>query len=166
MRLNPLSSPRVDPQAPGLPPLRRCGLIRDKPTGADFSALCLAYRSRGGLGRGEDLARQLASRGLGGLSSLGRSIERRQVFSVRWMGEHWLPLFQFDLRDLSTSAGLRPVLAELERVYGEWDIATWFVQPNDLLNGVAPIDHLAADAQEVAEVARGDRLIAECRRTN
>lgn len=145
-------------------PLRRCGEIGDHPTGADFSALGVAYRGSGGLGRGDDVARLLADRGLGGVAGLGRLIERRQVFSVRWLSEHWLPLFQFDRRDFSTLSALQPVLRELDPVYGPWDVATWFVQPNDLLGGLRPLDGLATNPQQLVDVARGDRLIIECRR--
>lgn len=141
-------------------PLRRCGEIGEHPTGSDFNALADAYRGSGGLVRGDDLARMLADRGVGDVSSLARLIERRHVFSFRWQAELWLPLFQFGRSDPSAPPPLQPVLHELDRVFGAWDVATWFVHCNALLGGARPIDALASNLQGVIDAARGDRLAA------
>lgn len=161
-----LNAPSTLPASPywGHPsPLRRCGEIGDHPTGADFSALGAAYRASGGLARGDDLARLLAGRAIGSVASLGRMIERRQVFCFRWHAEIWLPMFQIDLRDASTVASLPPVLRELDRVFGPWDVAAWFVQPNELLGGARPLDGLATNPLALVDAARGERLLAACR---
>lgn len=137
--------------------------IDRQPTDGDFIALGVAYRGSGGLARGDDLARLLEERRCGDYSSLARLIVGGLVFSFRWHEDFWVPLFQFDKRDLSVRAVLRPVLAELATVFDGWAVGDWFVRPNARLLGERPIELLDANLAAVREAARGDRLDAASR---
>jgi len=133
------------------------------PTDADFIALGVAYRSSGGLARGDDLARLLEERGRGDFSSLARLIVGGRIFSFRWHEDFWVPLFQFDWRDLTVRAVLQTLLLDLSAVLDGWSIGHWFVQPNARLRGERPIECLDADPAAVCQAARGDRLDAASR---
>jgi hypothetical protein len=93
------------------------------------------------------------------LSRVARWIARREVASVAWRGQLWMPLFQFERPSLD----LMPVAAEVVRtlrgVYDDWELAEWFARPNDLLGGRCPAARLATDPCAVKEAARIDRFI-------
>jgi hypothetical protein len=56
------------------------------------------------------------------------------VFSFDWRRTYWVPMFQFDLTDLSVRAGLQQVIAEFDNSFDNWKLAMWFTQPNLWLN--------------------------------
>ena len=55
---------------------------------------------------------------------------------------------------------LQAILSELVPVFGEWELALWFGQPNSWLQGSAPVDLIDLDASAVLGAARADRFIA------
>jgi hypothetical protein len=134
--------------------------ISDLPSSHGFSALLSAYRSTGGTARGDDLARLLEDYRLGDFVSLAKLIASNAVFGFPWRATLWIPMFQFDLRDLSMKEGPRQVLQELGCDFDGWARAVWFVMRHARLGGRRPVDLLKADLSDVLDVARADRFSA------
>ena len=132
------------------------------PCDQDFAALRTAYRASGGIARGDDLARLLDEHHSGDFVSLAMSILEGELFAFQWQQTFWVPMFQFDLRDLSVkpNPNARRVLTELAGEFDGWALALWFAQPNHWLHGARPVDVLNANLSEVLQAARTDRFIA------
>ena len=130
------------------------------PNLAHFQSLRVAYRQTGGVARGDDLARLLEDRKLGACVNLAKLIVGRGVFAFKWQDELWIPMFQFDLRDLSLKMAHRPVLAELAPVFDNWALADWFAKPNAWLRDRSPVNVLGSNLPAVLDAARADRFIA------
>lgn len=130
------------------------------PSDRDFVAMRAAYRATGGIARGDDLAQLLEDLGRGDVASLARLIAAGDVFGFDWHRSFWVPMFQFELRDLSVKPAARQVLAELAPVFDGWTIAVWFAQANSWLNEYRPVDLLDTHFPGVLKAARADRLIA------
>jgi hypothetical protein len=126
----------------------------------DFSVLRHAFRPSGGIARGDDLSRLLEDHRCGDFISLARFIAQHEIFAFQWRDSFWIPMFQFDLRDLSIREGPHRVLAELESVFDGWSMAVWFAQRNSWLHGHRPVDLLDADLDSVLQAACADRFIA------
>jgi hypothetical protein len=141
-------TPRLDEPFDGLP------------TDRDFIAMRASYRATGGTARGDDLGRLLEDRRRGDGVSLARLIVSGEVFGFEWQRTFWIPMFQFELRDLSRKPGPRQVLAELASEFDGWTLAQWFAQPNCWLNERRPVDVLDANLPAVLGAARADRFIA------
>ena len=127
---------------------------------AGFAAMRAAYHRKGGLARGDDLGHLLEDRARGDFVSLARLIVAGEVFGFEWRHGIWIPLFQFDLEDLSIRPGLRPVLVELASEFDGWRLAAWFVEPNAWLDGALPIDLMDSKLSDVVQAARADRFVA------
>ncbi len=127
---------------------------------AEFRALQAAYRPTGGLARGDDLVRLLEDWQQGDHVSLARLIVARAVFGFKWHGQFWIPMFQFELHDLSIKMAHRQVLVELAPVFDSWSLAVWFAQPNSWLCGQSPVNVLGNNLPAVLDAARADRFIA------
>ena len=130
------------------------------PSSLGFVAMLTAYRPTGGTARSEDLGRLLENRPYGDSMSLTRLVDAGEVFGFEWRNAFWIPMFQFDLRDLSVKPGPRKVLAEFAGVLNGWALASWFAEPNTWLNGARPVDKIDADLTAVVDAARTDRFIA------
>lgn len=130
------------------------------PGEAQFHGLRAAYRPSGGLARGDDLARLLEDRQQGDFVSLARVLVGREVFGFKWHDALWIPMFQFELRDLSIKIAHRPVLAELAPVFDSWSLADWFARPNAWLCKQSPVQVLESNLPAVLAAARADRFIA------
>jgi hypothetical protein len=133
-----------------------------EPCGRDFAAMCETYRASGGMARGDDLARMLSERQAGDFVSLAMLILERDVFAFQWQQSFWVPMFQFDIRDLSvkTNPNARQVMSELVDQFDGWALAVWFAQPNHWLHDARPVDLLNSNLADVLEAARADRFIA------
>ena len=129
------------------------------PKDRDFVAMHAAYRASGGMARGDDLARLLEDRRRGDFASLARLIVAGEIFSFEWHHSVWVPMFQFELRDLSTKAAPRQVLAELSHGFDGWTLAVWFARPNPCLNGQRPVDLLDSNLPAVLDADRTARFI-------
>ncbi len=136
------------------------GGVGAQPSSAGFVAMLAAYRDTGGTARADDLARLLQDRQHGGYVSLARLLAHGKVFSFEWRGSRWVPMFQFDLNDLSVRPGLQQVLVELSGEFDDWSLAAWFAEPNSWLDDQRPVDLIATDLKSVVEAARADRFIA------
>ena len=143
-----------------LAPTARADRARVLPEDRDFLAMHAAYRASGGLARGDDLARLFEDRRCGDFISLAGLITAGEIFSFDWHRSFWVPMFQFELRDLSIKPGPRQVLAELARAFDGWSLAIWFARPNSCLNGHRPVDLLDSDLPAVLDAARTDRFVA------
>jgi len=124
-------------------------------------ALRAVFRRTGGLARGDDLARLLEDRQLGDFVSLARLIASGDVFGFEWQTMFWVPMFQFELNDLSLRWNAHSVAAELSGVFDGWRLAAWFAQPNSWLDDRSPVDLLNSDLTAVREAARADRFVAK-----
>ena len=87
-------------------------------------------------------------------------LDAGEVFGFEHARTFWIPMFQFELRDLSVRPELRKMLAELRSVFDGWAIAVWFAQPNAWLQGRRPVDPVLPEFPAVLEAARTDRFIA------
>jgi len=123
-----------------------------------FVELLHSYRSCGGLARAEEALALLEGEVEQGLSTLARWIALRQVISFEWQGQIWLPLFQFDRRDMSIHPQLMPILSELRGVFDAWEAAHWFARPNSTLDGLSPAEAFRDDPASVLQAARTDRF--------
>jgi hypothetical protein len=119
-----------------------------------------AYRASGGLPSGDELARLLQDHRCGELLTLAGLLGVGEVFGFDGQGSFWLPMFQFELHDLSIRRELRPGPAELAPVFHGLALAIWFAQPSCWLHGCRPMDLLTDDQSEVLRAARTDRFIA------
>ena len=134
--------------------------LRRVPSDRDFAAMRAGYRATGGMARGDDLARLLEDMRCGDVSTLARLIASGQVFGFDWHGSFWVPMFQFELRDLTVRPSVRQVQAELAKVFDGWTIAVWFSQRNSWLDEQRPVDLLDTALPAVLHAARADRFIA------
>ena len=148
-------APATGPASPTLDTL-----IGDAPTAGGFAALLAAYRSTGGTARGDVVARLLDDHRLGDFDSLARMVASNQVFGFDWLSTLWIPMFQFELRDLSVKPGAQLVMAELGTSFDGWARAAWFALPNSWLNDRRPVDLMDSGLSEVLGAARIDRFIA------
>ena len=130
------------------------------PNSRGFVRMLSDYHASGGLARGDTLGRLLDDWQCGDFISLARLIASDKVFSFRWHDQSWVPMFQFELRDLSVKPGPSRVLAELQPVFDDWGLAAWFLEPNSWLHTKRPLDLLDSDLAGVLEAARADRFIA------
>lgn len=127
-----------------------------------FVALRAAYRSTGGVARGDEIAAWANLKGQGDYLSLNRAIVAGELFSFAWNNAFWLPMFQFDLHDLSVRPEVRWVLADLGKAFDGWELAVWFAEPNAWLQGRRPVDLLETAFPEVVLAAQADLYIATC----
>lgn len=126
---------------------------------AAFAAMCKAFRPSGGMARGEDLAHTMAAHRQGDYASLARQIVDRDVLSFEWEASYWLPMFQFDLHDLSVRRDLLPLIWELQNDCDGWALATWFARAHADLGGQAPVELLDTELAAVLVAARAGRQV-------
>jgi hypothetical protein len=154
------SRPHAEGDTGPLLALQRDADLVDLPGDRDVAAMRAAYRATGGIARGEDLARWLEEHELGDFVTLARLIVSGAIFSFEWQDGFWIPMFQFDLHDLSVRPGPQQVLAELAADFDGWSLAVWFAKPNSWLADRRPVDLLASNLDAVRQAARADRFIA------
>lgn len=131
----------------------------DTPNDCGLAAMRAAYRDSGGMARGDDLDRLLEDQQPGDFVGLGRLIGAGEVFGFEWQREFWVPMFQFDLRDLSVKSGAQHVQAELVDELSGWALAAWFVRSSSWLGNRRPVDLLDSELAEVLGAARTDRFL-------
>jgi hypothetical protein len=118
------------------------------------------YERTGGLMRSEEVLFLLRRRSSQALSLLARWIVDQRVVTFEWQGDRLVPMFQFELADMSIRPEAAAVLAELAGVFDDWELASWFAVPNAWLQRRNPVDTLQADTQAVLDAARADRFVA------
>lgn len=153
--LQPMPSPSSATLSPAVD-----DAIEELPTRRGFAALLSSYRASGGTARGDDVARLLEDHGLGNFMGLARLIATSEVFGFEWRSTIWIPMFQFNLHDLSVRPSAGKVLAELGAGFDGWARAAWFAQPNSWLQRRKPVDLMSSALPEVLTAARADRFVA------
>jgi hypothetical protein len=128
-------------------------LYGQKPNSSAFVNLLSAFRGSGGTARGDDLGRLLEDHRCGDFVSLARLIVSDDIFGFEWRHSYWVPMFQFDLSDLSTRIGPQQVRAALGLDEG-WRTAVWFARPNRWLMGQRPVDLIESELTAVIHAAR------------
>lgn len=136
------------------------GDIGDVPNERSFEAMRIAYRSTGGLASGDDLERLLQDCRFADPVSLTGRLDSGEIFGFDWRYRLWVPMFQFDLRDLSVKPVPQQVRTVLSAEFHGWTLAAWFTQGNAWLNHRRPVDLLDTDLPAVLEAARADRFVA------
>lgn len=116
-----------------------------------------AYRATGGVACGDDLARLAGVCAHVDLALLARRVVAGGVFGFDWRGSFWIPMFQFDLRDLSIRTGPRRVIEALAPAWDGWTMAAWFSRQNARLNERRPVDLLDSDLEAVVAAATRDQ---------
>ncbi|TDP71078.1 hypothetical protein [Roseateles toxinivorans] len=134
--------------------------ISDLPSSLGFIGLQAAFRATGGTARADDLARLLEYRRSADGATLPELMAEGAVFGFRWRHCLWIPMFQFDLADLSIKRGPHAVLEELSNDFDGWTRAAWFARPTAWLQGRRPVDLLESNLNAVLGAARADRFIA------
>lgn len=126
----------------------------------DFDAIVGAYKTNGGTARADVLAMLLEEKNKGNFVSVVRRIVSGDIFSFEWQNHFWVPMFQFNLHDLSVKQEVRRVVYELSAVLDNWTLALWFAEPNSWLKGRRPVDLVDSHFSEVLHAARADRFVA------
>lgn len=125
-----------------------------------FNLMRAAYSPSGGIARSGDLARLVEDLRCDDYTSLVRLVVSRRVFGFEWQQEFWVPMFQFELRDLSLKSRQLPVLDELVGIFDGWSLAAWFAAPNAWIACQRPVNLLDTDLPAVLAAARADRFVA------
>lgn len=131
------------------------------PNGRGFIALLEAFRATGGTAPGEIVGRLLEEHQVGNAVSLAKLIYTGQAFGFEWRESLWLPMFQFDVNDLTLKASVQSVRAELPALWSGWMLASWFAGPNTRLDGRSPADVLDLDFDAVMRAARSLESVDE-----
>lgn len=134
--------------------------LSDLPSSLGYIGLLAAFRASGGTARADDLERLLEYRRSADGAHLSELVAGGGVFGFQWRHCLWIPMFQFDLADLSIRSGPQAVLRELSGDFDGWTRAAWFARPTAWLQGRRPVDLLASNLNAVLGAARADRFIA------
>lgn len=94
------------------------------------------------------------------ISEVAHWIVERRIVSFPWRGLSLVPMFQFDVADMTLDDATQRVVAELRTAYDDWGLACWFARPNPWLGERAPADAIAREGGAVLEAARADRFVA------
>jgi hypothetical protein len=132
----------------------------DRPGERGVKALRAAYRASGGVARGDDLARLLDDRPPPDPTRFDGLVGDGAVFGFDWRGALWVPMFQFELADLSVRPQPLQVRAELALRFDAWQIAVWFARRNPGLGSLRPVDLVNDHLARVLTVARIDLGLA------
>jgi hypothetical protein len=138
-------------------PFRRDGGVT--PSDLLFTELLDACRHSGGLARCSEVAQRLARRRPDGVTWLEDCLRRRTLVSLDWHSGPWLPLFQFDLSDMTLREAVRRASAELSGVMDGWDLAAWYVRPQCLLQHRSPLELLDTQPELVRDAARQEHFV-------
>lgn len=125
-----------------------------------FDNMIGGFRPSGGTARADDLALLLEERKRGDFVSLAKRMVSRDIFSFKFRNHFWIPMFQFDARDMSVKQEVRRVINELGSVLDNWTLARWFTEPNAWLRDRRPVDMMTHHFADVLDAARADRFIA------
>lgn len=125
-----------------------------------FMAMLDSYRATNGLARAQEVFTMYKSHHGNDVATLARWIVKREVVSFDWQSKVWVPLFQFDRSHMSILPSMNAVLSVLNPVFGHWEMALWFAQPNSSLLGRTPAEALDSDPHGVLNAACSDRFIS------
>lgn len=124
-----------------------------------FVAMLEIYRSSGGMLRAENLSRLLKTHGAEGASNLTGLLASRAVYGFHWQESMWVPMFQFDPRNLSVNRLPSQVREALGPDFEDWSLASWFARRNPKLGNQRPVELLESDFSELMQAAREDGTV-------
>lgn len=130
------------------------------PSGLAFIALLEAFRATGGTAPGEIVGRLLEEHQVGPAVSLAKLVYTGQVFGFEWRGKLWIPMFQFEAKDLALKVNAQSVRSTLPWLWAGWRLASWFAAPNVRLHGCSPVDMLDSDHHAVLSAAQAEQAPA------
>jgi hypothetical protein len=133
--------------------------IEDFPTEDGFAALRAAFQGSGTM-RERELAWLLEDFQRDTSTSPAGLLFKEEIFGFAWGGSLWVPMFQFDLTDMSVRLGPQRVRAALGGGFKDWKLAAWFARPNPALEDWRPVNVLGPDLTAVLEAARTDSFAA------
>ena len=125
-----------------------------------FEEMIGIYSASGGTSTADDLALLLEERNKGNFVSLVQHITFRDIVSYEWRSHCWIPLFQFDIRNMDIKQEVRRVTQELSPVFDNGMLAMWFTEPNAWLKGRRPVDWIESHFSDVLYAARAHRFVA------
>ncbi|MEO8279729.1 MAG: hypothetical protein ABI564_08560 [Ideonella sp.] len=117
------------------------------------------FERHGGVASAEDVALLMRRHCEQPVSQLARWIVGSKIVHFVDQSQTWVPLFQFDLDDMSIRPAVIALLGELGTVMDSDELAAWFVTCNEWLSDEAPIDMMEADFPAVLDAARADRFV-------
>lgn len=129
------------------------------PSDEKFLTLVHSYRTTGGLVWVGDLEAMFMLRSTGSDTYLSEAIGQRQLVHFEWQAQTWLPLFQFDLVRMQPHSALSCVLAELNGIYNNDEVAEWFSRINPWLDGRSPAQELASHPATVVDAASAEVFV-------
>src|SRR6202008_4574182 len=107
-----------------------------------LQSITCGLRHHGGLATFDDVVLRMAPQIAQPAVALSRWMKQGVVIHLARKTEALLPLFQFDLTELGLDGRVAPVLQELGGIFDNWELALWFVTPNECTAGKAPVDML------------------------
>lgn len=123
-------------------------------------ALMLAgFRPEGGVLTGDQLATLLRDHSEQPVSTVARWVVQRSILNLVWLGQTFIPLFQFDRSNMQPHPQMAATIRELAGVYDDWEIGLWFARPNAWLDDDPPLRRLRSDPEGVYKAAQADRFI-------
>lgn len=134
--------------------------VKDRLDRRQFETMQAAFQMHGGFAKAQEMVRHLQPHWDDPWSTLANWTMSRSVLVVTWLGQTQVPMFQFDLGDMSLRSACARVAGELKPVFDDWELALWFATPNIWLHDATPVDMLGVDAFAVVQAARTDRFIA------
>jgi hypothetical protein len=126
----------------------------------EFLEMSRAYDAHGGIASGDQIAADLGRCRDQPIAIVARWIVRREIVNFARRSGILIPRFQFSAADMKIRPAVSRVIAELQAVFDDWEIAQWFTQPNTGLRNDRPLDLLAFDEAAVVDAARADRYVA------
>src|SRR5258706_1428024 len=87
-------------------------------------AMDRGFSRTGGIACGDEVASMLRKHSDQPISTLARWIVGRTVVSFESQSQLLLPLFQFDLSDMSPRIGVIEVIRELSNAFDDWEFAS------------------------------------------
>lgn len=89
---------------------------------------------------------------------ISKWIALRTIVCFHWNAAYWIPMFQFRQPGLRLRTDLVPVMATLQPVMGDWEIAQWFCEKNTWLSGKAPADLSSHESHALVSAASALRF--------
>ncbi|WP_418320300.1 hypothetical protein [Piscinibacter sakaiensis] len=115
-----------------------------------------AFNAAGGIASGEKITILLRRRCDQPLSQLARWIVSGDIISLDWRGQTLIPLFQFDLEQMTIKPEVVALLAALAGRLDNDQASRWLVAPNIWLNDRKPLDCIADDLPAVLKAAEAE----------
>ena len=126
----------------------------------DYEKMIGIYSASGGTTTADNLALLLEKRNKGNFVSLVQHIAMRNIISYEWRSHCWIPLFQFDIRNMDIRQEVCRVTQELSPMFDNGMLAMWFTEPNTWLKGRRPVDWIDSHFSDVLYAARAHRFMA------